>query len=330
LAAVSSKILFGYGLWWGVPLVLLLTTPWFVWANHETKGDLFRVFFLKHNLERGLGNGALTSHPWWFYIPRLMFDALPWTFVVPIICLLELKAWKKGSGVRGQGPEIRDQKSDVSGGWQLRTFDPLLRFGLIWIATMLVVLSCARFKRADYLLPAYPGLALFLCCLGERWLRSPILDLQYSISEARSSKLEVRTSKALVLSFVVASVLIGWFLRLGWIIPAQETRLELASFAREIRRLSPVPQLVLFFRTEAHDLAFHVGSPLDTILEWENLDIWASRPGTYYVVMPPDVAKEWPKYLKTGKLVEVLRNTDLSGGTHAHPLVLLRTEHPKG
>jgi hypothetical protein len=288
-----------------------------------------------------------------------MFDALPWTVVVPIILLLELRIWKKGSGVRGQGSEVRDQESAVSGDLRpltsdLRslTSDPLLRFGFIWIITMLLVLSCARFKRADYLLPAYPGLALFLGCMGERWLKKVRGEGRGNSDEGRGARgegrvvspralapspsplaprpfLTPRPSTLLLFTSVVGCVLIGWFLRLGWIIPAQETKLELASFAREIRRLSPVPQLVIFFRTEAHDLAFHVGGPLDTVLEWENLDIWASRPGVYYVVMPPDVAKEWPKYLKTGKLVEVLRNTDLSGGSHAHPLVLLRTEHPK-
>ena len=80
----------------------------------------------------------------------------------------------------------------------------------------------------------------------------------------------------------------------------------------------------------AHALAFHVGRPIDTILEWENLDIWSSRPGTYYVVMPPENADEWPRYLKLGQLEEVLRSSNLAQGTHAHPLVLLRTRPGAG
>src|SRR5665213_1655844 len=32
------------GLWWGVPLVLALTLPWFVWVNAATHGEFFRVF----------------------------------------------------------------------------------------------------------------------------------------------------------------------------------------------------------------------------------------------------------------------------------------------
>jgi 4-amino-4-deoxy-L-arabinose transferase-like glycosyltransferase len=276
-----------YGLWWGLPLVVVITAPWFIWTNLQTHGELFRVFFLKHNLERGLGGGGLASHPWWFYVPRLMLDALPWCVVLPLTFLTATgRRWLRG--------------------------DAEARFGLTWLLTMLLVLSCSRFKRSDYLLPAYPGLALFLGGIAEHWYRETIRPRALLASSAA----------------ILAAVLFGWWLYLGWILPSQETRLELASFASEIRRRAPAPQLVLFFRTEAHDLAFHVGQPLDTILEWENLDIWASRPGVYYVVMPPDVAKEWPQHLEPGRLVEVLRNTTQAGGHHAHPLVLLRT-HPE-
>src|SRR5262249_12353371 len=56
-----------WGLWWGVPLVLGLTVPWFWWADAATGGELFRVFFWKHNFERGFGgSGTLAAHPWWF------------------------------------------------------------------------------------------------------------------------------------------------------------------------------------------------------------------------------------------------------------------------
>src|SRR5207248_623155 len=39
---------------------------------------------------------------------------------------------------------------------------PEARLGLAWLAAATLVLSCAAFKRGDYLLPAYPGAALFL------------------------------------------------------------------------------------------------------------------------------------------------------------------------
>src|SRR5205085_1088207 len=58
LVTLSSSLL------WGIPLVLALTVPWFWWANQETGGEFFRVFFWFHHVERGLGNADATNfHP---------------------------------------------------------------------------------------------------------------------------------------------------------------------------------------------------------------------------------------------------------------------------
>jgi 4-amino-4-deoxy-L-arabinose transferase-like glycosyltransferase len=273
------------GLWWGLPLVVLLVAPWFVWADAATHGAFFRVFFWKHNLERGLGSGDLQTHPWWFYGPRLGFDLLPWSpLLIPALWLLfRRRMWPQ---------------------------DAEARFGLVWLATLVLLLSLAKFKRADYLLPAYPGAALLLGTVGERvvdWMRRPLLG-------------------AAILGAALAAIGIGWWIRIDQVLPRQEAQQECRRFAAEIRRRAPAPQLILFFRAEAHLLAFHVGQPIDTLLEWENLDIWAARPEVYYVVMPPEYVAEWPRHLKNGQLQEVLRNTDLSGGTHARPLVLLCTK----
>jgi 4-amino-4-deoxy-L-arabinose transferase-like glycosyltransferase len=274
------------GLWWGIPLVLALTLPWFLWANARTNGHLFQVFFWEHNVERGLGGGRLRAHPWWFYGPQLAFDFLPWSPLLPLL------AWRA-----------------VRRGWWRA--DPEARFGLVWLLTMFLVLSCAGFKRADYLVPAYPGAALFLGSVAERCYRA-----------AGRRRL---LAGGLGLPLVVVPV--GWLLYLGYILPRQEPLQEYRPFAAEIRRLAPAPQLILFFRAEAHAVAFYVGEPIDTLLEWENLDVWAGRPHTYYVVMPSEYAREWPRHLKSGWLEKVCRSGVLAGARHDDPLVLLRT-HP--
>src|SRR5262249_19999675 len=65
---------------WGVPLSLKLALPWFIWANAKTQGEFFRVFFWYHNVQRALGGAeALAQHSWWYYGPRLLVDALPWS-----------------------------------------------------------------------------------------------------------------------------------------------------------------------------------------------------------------------------------------------------------
>jgi 4-amino-4-deoxy-L-arabinose transferase-like glycosyltransferase len=298
-----------YGLGWGIVVVLLIAAPWYLSANFRTGGAFFDVFFWKHNLERGLGGGSLAAHPWWFYAPRLAIDTAPWSLLLPIVAWLCVRR-----------------------GWW--ACDSEARFGLTWLVAMLVILSCSQFKRADYLLPAYPGAALFLGSTTERWL-----------AESANKKI-----LAAVFASVVACCLAGWVVFAGlltssspyvlpWEARAQADDLVHGKrrraygdaekqFAAEIRRRAPAPQLILFFRTEDHALAFHVGRPIDTILEWENLDTWAARPEIYHIVMPSEYAAQWPKRLKKGRLTEVICSAIRGGSNHSDPLVLLRT-HPE-
>jgi 4-amino-4-deoxy-L-arabinose transferase-like glycosyltransferase len=276
------------GLWWGLPLVLALAAPWYVWADVKTHGGVFRTFFWYHNVERALGgSGVMHEHAWWHYGPLLATGLLPWSILLPCA------GWSY---------------------WRNRGFrvDPEARFGLVWFATMTLVLSCAQFKRADYLLPAYPGAALFLACVGDEWLR-------------RAAR---PWGMIAAFSGVTIGCGVGWWVYVDRYLPRREAQQEDRTFAAAVRRLAPAPQPVIFFRTEAHALAFHVAGPLDTILEWENLDWWAARPQSVYVIMPPEIARQWPAHLKAGRLEEVLRNTELAGGKHKHPLVLLRTRGP--
>lgn len=265
------------GLLWGVPLLAAVVVPWFVWANAATEGDLVRVFFWKHNVARGFGGDEdLATNPSWFYAPRLLFDTLPGSLLLPFAVLM---TWRTG--------------------W--RELDPIARFGLIWVGTIFVVLSCFSFKRADYLLPAYPGLALWLGCTLERKL-----------------------GRTLLTGSMLCTV--GWlFFVTSWL-PTGEAGREYRQLAAAIRQRCPAPGMVIFFRTEAHALAFHIGPRVETILQWENLDIWASRTDTsYLVVMPPEIAADWPNQLHKGRLEPVLDNRVLAGGTHEKPLLVLRT-----
>ena len=73
------------GALWGVPLVLALAVPWFLWANYRTDGEFFHVFFWHHNIDRGFGtDDTLRAYPWWYYGPQMMVDLLPWSLVLPI------------------------------------------------------------------------------------------------------------------------------------------------------------------------------------------------------------------------------------------------------
>jgi Dolichyl-phosphate-mannose-protein mannosyltransferase len=276
---------------WGLPLSIGLAAPWFYWANEKTRGEFFRVFFWYHNVQRAMGDSEeLAVHPWWYYGPRLLVDALPWSLlIVPVLIWL------------------------LRGRWRV---DRAARLGGIWLLAIVGVLSCAQFKRADYLLPAYPGLAMLLGCTGERLFAE--------------STLFVRRASLAAFGIILLSVFGTW----AWLIHIEHPRLEpqreSRTFAAKIREIAPPPAPILFFRVESHALAFHLGRPINTFLEWENLDIWAGRPGAHYVLMPPEAAAEWPGHVTSGRLEEVFRNTDFSGGQHEKPVVLMRTRpNPK-
>jgi 4-amino-4-deoxy-L-arabinose transferase-like glycosyltransferase len=267
-----------FGLWWGLPLMLAVALPWYLWANARTDGELFRVFFWHHNFDRGFGGEGLAAHPWWFYGPRLLVDLLPWSLLLPAAAWF---LYRRG---------LRDAEA---------------RFAAVWLLAILLLLSCMRFKRADYLLPAYPGAALLLGCAAETWLRT-------------------RRGVAVGLVVLVAGAAVGWFVYLGRIAPGPDAGRPDRRFAEAVRRHTS--SHVLFFRAEAHAVAFHVGRPLHTLLEWENLDVWTGKPQPAYVIMPVDCVTQWPRHLGSGRLVEVLRTTDLTRRGHERPLVLLRTE----
>jgi 4-amino-4-deoxy-L-arabinose transferase-like glycosyltransferase len=301
-----------YGLWWGLPLAALLVVPVYLWANARTGGDFVRVFLWHHNVERGFGGSDLLRvHPWWFYAPHFAADFLPWSLLLPAA------AW-----------------AFVRRGWWRD--DPEARFGLVWLLTVALILSLARFKRADYLLPAFPGAALFLGCVLEHWYCGAVRP------------------RLLATAFAAVAVACpaGWWLYLEYDLRVQEPARESVHFAEAVRRAVPAPRPVLFFRTEAHAAAFHVGRPLALFVEWEKLNARAADPEPAYVVMPAKVAAECPRHVRSGRLEEVLREPDPPAGRgwrlpawlparwrrdlerfqagegHERPLVLLRTVPP--
>jgi len=275
--------------WFLIPLLTaLIALPWFLWANSATQGEFFRVFFWHHTIERYTGSSPLlASHPWWYYLPRFAVDFLPWT---PL--LIGLTIWARRSGQ-----------------WRL---DPCVRFALIAFTVMFGVMSTARFKRADYLLPAYPFAALAIGCLAEAWLRS------------RTSPSSNRLAKRLF-GGALAAVAIGWVVMMAVVEPAEEAREAKRCFAKAIRAQAPAPHTILQFRMESHLLAYHLGRPLQTLVEWGELNERLAEPGVHFVVMPPEYVFAASQVVTTRKLVEITRLQDHTGAKPARPLSFLRT-----
>lgn len=275
--------------WVLIPTVVgVVSAPWFVWANSATSGEFFRVFFWHHTVARFTGSSPLlASHPWWYYAPRFALDFLPWT---PLFAGAVVWAVR-------------------SGRWRA---DPQLRFGLIVCAAMVVVLSTARFKRADYLLPAYPFAALALGCAAESWLAT------------RTNPRTVRVAKGLF-GGTLAAVVGGWVVMMTLLEPAEQAKEQKRQFAEVIRTHAPAPATILQFRMESHLLSYHLGQPLHTLVEWGELNERLAAPGPHFVVMPPEYVFAAGEIVTSRKLVVVARLEEYTGGKPPCPLVFLRT-----
>lgn len=283
--ALASRL----GVWWGLPVIAAMAWPWFWLANERTGGEFARSFFWKHNLERGFGGDPdLEANPdaIWFYLLRLVPDLFPWSLLLPFALA---HAIRRGT--------LRD--------------DPEARFGMVWFGTLLVFFSLMRFKRADYLLPAYPGAALFLAAWYARSFQGATERVRWWVVRG--------------IAGTVLAVMVGWMAWVEVYAPSQEPCHELRTFAAEVRRHVPPPGQVLIFRAEGHLLGFHLGRPYERLIEWDNLDVWASQPSSVYVVMQEKNFKEWEQKLEAGRLTRLVSTSDLAGQTHAEPLVLCKT-----
>ena len=190
---------------WGIPLVLALTAPWFVAVHLRTDGEFTRVFFWHHHVERATGVAkTLATHPWWFYLARWAVDTLPWT---PFVVVAGYVAWRSS--------------------WLRHDLDA--RLGFAWMLAVTLLLSLSRFKRADYLLPAYPGLAIALGCLGERAYHSHRFAFR------------AKWVNTAVLSTCGLAV-ITWTILLHTLIPRLDAERAKRAFAEEIRKAAPAPR----------------------------------------------------------------------------------------
>jgi 4-amino-4-deoxy-L-arabinose transferase-like glycosyltransferase len=260
----------------GLGVLLALVVPVYLWVEYVSEGRFSHEFLWLHNVTRGLGGSRLRSHPVWLYLPYLALYLLPWSLL-----LLPALLW------RPQGDRLA---------WD----------GLAWMVGVVVVLSAARFKRADYLLPAYPGAALFLACwLETRLLASwPRLGLGGVVG-------------------VAAAMLVGWAIHLGWWLPTAEPFRDYRQFGQVVRAQAG-EQPVVFFRAEAHALAFRVGRPVVQVVEWSALAQQFEPSGTHWVVLTPAVLAEARQRLPAHAVDEVAHNVECAGGRHERPLVLCR------
>ena len=137
--------------------ILAVAGPWYCWVQIRTDGAFLREFIGIHHM--GRFSGAMDNHsgPIYYYVVACLFGMYPWSaFAIPTLIQV-----------------FRECISPV------RSF--AMRFVVCWAAVYLVIFSLAGTKLPNYVLPAYPALAIFcgrffavwmtdIRCVNPKWL----------------------------------------------------------------------------------------------------------------------------------------------------------------
>ena len=138
---------------------LMVTVPWYL-GGALLSGDAFvwrQIVF--ENLQRLMGGEEINAEAPWFYLPSLARTAFPWSFVAVLSgIMLARHSWSPPGLTREQ---------------RFRT--ALLWSGALWSIAGVLFFSLASGKRHAYMLPLYPGLALW-CSISTAALW-PVLSL---------------------------------------------------------------------------------------------------------------------------------------------------------
>lgn len=120
----------------GVPLFLVIATPWFYLVSEATGGKWLTDFIYIHHVQRYTA-GAGHRQPFYYYFTTLPADFLPWTaFAIPALS------------------RYRDYRRS----WA----EPPVQFCLLWFLSVFIFFSASDTKRDLYLLPLLPTLAFLV------------------------------------------------------------------------------------------------------------------------------------------------------------------------
>ena len=132
----------------GLIIGLAINAPWYIYENIRTGGAFFQDFFMNQNISRFTGvnmsyrGGKRQSY--FYYIPKLLVFALPWSLLVPFGLYNYRKKFLK--------------------------LKPSTYYLLIWFMVVFVFFSLAAIKRGDYLLPLFAPMTILLGRYLERFV----------------------------------------------------------------------------------------------------------------------------------------------------------------
>jgi 4-amino-4-deoxy-L-arabinose transferase-like glycosyltransferase len=167
------RFLLDYRLALGVISFVLVAVPWYAWIAAETKGEFTRGFFLTHNFGRFLSPMENHRGPIYYYVIALLLGFAPWSPFLILAVFYSLFSrirphLNKDKETRRQGDREKQTGDNAMAGSPclpvslspgLQSLSPL-RFLACWLLVYLVFFSLSGTKLPNYILPAYPAVAI--------------------------------------------------------------------------------------------------------------------------------------------------------------------------
>jgi 4-amino-4-deoxy-L-arabinose transferase-like glycosyltransferase len=168
-------------------IVLLVAGPWYI-AIVAAEPEFAVSFFWKHNVVRFL---APFDHeePFWFHLPPLILGMLPWSLLLPGFLGFLFRRSRRSASRR----------------------QPALGFFVLAALWSLLFFSASGCKRAAYILPAMPPLALALGCYFAALIPSGSLQESYARVWTRGGRTAYRAALFMLTLGAAGALLAGGY-----------------------------------------------------------------------------------------------------------------------
>ncbi len=132
--------------WRGLPLVALLTVPWYVLVIQANGEAYTRSFFGYHNFDRFTTTVNNHGAPWYFYFLVVLVGFAPWSLFLPA-AIARLRLWQRNLWVK------KPRSSQLA------------IFAASWFIGTFIFFTIAATKLPSYVLPLMPAGAILVALL---------------------------------------------------------------------------------------------------------------------------------------------------------------------
>jgi 4-amino-4-deoxy-L-arabinose transferase-like glycosyltransferase len=164
LARRESYRLFDRRLAVGVVVFLLVAAPWYVLVGVETRGRFLKAFWSRENVGRFAAAMEGHSGPPYYYLVTLLVGLTPWCVLLGPALWDALRVARSSRRVPCEDDSSRGTRLEPRA----------TTFLIAWVAVWVGFFSIAQTKLPNYVLPAYPPLALLTASFLDRWRRGEV------------------------------------------------------------------------------------------------------------------------------------------------------------